>query len=167
VKKPELTQARLREILHYDPNTGKFRWRVRKKQGQRVGGIAGCRIQWSYWCIHLDGHSYRAHQLAWLYMEGEWGRPIIDHRDGNPLNNRWTNLRLSTCTNNAANRKRYRSNTSGYKGVSFHRRMRRWTAYISRGGRRYNLGSFATAEAAHEAYVAKARELFGEFARTE
>jgi HNH endonuclease/AP2 domain len=167
VKESKLTQARLCELLHYDPHTGKFRWRVRKKRGNEVGTIAGCRIRWNYWCIHLDGRSYRAHQLAWLYMKGEWGRPLIDHRDGNPLNNRWANLRVSTGSNNAANRKRYRSNTSGYKGVSFHRRARKWTAYITKETRRYNLGYFATAEQAHKAYVAAARLLFGEFARPE
>ena len=83
------------------------------------------------------------------------------------MNNRWHNLRLSTGSDNAANRKRCPNNTSGYKGVSFHRRMRRWTAYITKGGRRYPLGSFDTAEEAHGAYVTAARLLFGEFARTE
>lgn len=167
MKNTDLTQARLQELLRYDPRTGKFRWRVPRRQGGRAGDIAGSRMRWDYWCIHLDGHSYRAHQLAWFYMKGEWGRPMIDHRDGNSMNNRWANLRLSTVSSNAANRKRYRSNTSGYKGVSFHRRMRRWTAYITKDGRRYTLGCFDTAEAAHEAYAAAARELFGEFARTE
>jgi hypothetical protein len=167
VNKATLTQARLRELLHYDSHTGQFRWRVRKKNGHEAGTMAGCEIRSNYWCIHLDGQSYRAHQLAWLYMNGEWGRPLIDHRDGNPLNNQWANLRLSTGSTNAANRKRYRSNTSGYKGVSFHRRVRKWTAYITKGNQRQSLGYFATAQEAHAAYAAKARELFGEFARTE
>jgi HNH endonuclease/AP2 domain len=165
VKKSELTQERLRELLRYDPKTGEFRWRAGKKPNPRAGRIAGCRQQSDSWSIRIDGRRYQAHQLAWLYMRGEWGRPVIDHRDGNPLNNRWSNLRLSTYSDNAANRGRMRSNTSGFKGAVFDPRTDKWRALISKDGRRYCLGRYATAEEAHAAYVAKALELFGEFAR--
>jgi hypothetical protein len=165
VKKSELTQERLHELLDYDSETGEFRWRDNSKP--RAGRIAGFQQRSVSWCINIDGRRYQAHQLAWLYVKGEWGRPVIDHRDGNPLNNRWSNLRLSTYSDNAANRRRMRSNTSGYKGVGFDRRTGKWRALISKDGRLYCLGRYATAEEAHEVYVAKARELFGEFARTE
>jgi hypothetical protein len=167
VKKPQLTQARLCELLHYDPQTGEFRWRACNRQGHHARDVAGARMRSDYWAIHLDGRMYRAHQLAWLYMKGEWGKPLIDHRDGNPLNNRWRNLRLASHTNNAADRPRLRSNTSGFKGVTFDRRRGNWFAQISKQGRRYSIGRYATAQAAHEAYVMAARLLFGEFARTE
>jgi hypothetical protein len=167
VKKPELTQERLRELLDYDPETGNFHWRVRKKRGHRAGDIAGCRVRSDCWCINIDGRFYRAHQLAWLHTKGEWGRPIIDHRDGNPLNNRWSNLRLSSYSENAANRGRLRSNTSGFKGVVFDRRRGNWRGAITKLGKRHHIGTYATAEEAHAAYVAKARELYGEFARAQ
>lgn len=163
MKKSELTQERLHELLDYDPKTGIFRWR--NKSQHRAGRIAGCRQQSDSWSIRIDGRRYQAHQLAWLYMEGQWGEPVIDHRDGNPLNNRWSNLRLSTYSDNAANRGRMRSNTSGFKGAVFCSRTGKWRALISKDRRRYCLGRYATAEEAHAAYVAKARELFGEFAR--
>ena len=165
--KPQLTQARLCELLHYDPDSGEFRWRADMRSNVRAGDIAGCRMRSEYWTIHIDGRNYRAHQLAWLYMKGEWGRPLIDHRDGNPLNNRWSNLRLASHTDNAANRPRLRSNTSGFKGVSFDRRRGNWIAQITYQGRRYFIGRYPTAEEAHEAYVTAARLLCGEFARTE
>ena len=165
-KKPELTQERLHELLDYDPKTGEFRWRVRKKRGHKAGDIAGYRTQSERWSICIDGRDYPAHQLAWFYVTGEWGRPVIDHRDGNSLNNRLSNLRVSSHSNNVANRGRPRSNTSGLKGAFFDRRRGHWTAEITKDGRRYYLGSFATAEDAHSAYAAKARELVGEFART-
>ena len=167
MKKPELTQETLKEILRYDPDTGMFRWRVRKRTSLRAGQIAGCRAHSAHWCIGIDGRTYRAHQLAWLYMTGQWGRPLVDHRDGNPLNNRWRNLRLSSYSNSVANQARTQSNTSGFKGVTLDRRRGKWMAQIKKDGRRYWLGRFATAEAAHEAYVTAARLLFGEFARTE
>jgi len=87
----ELTQERLQELLRYDPGTGEFRWRLRVRPNIREGDIAGTHMRAEYWAIHVDGRMYRAHQLAWLYMKGEWGWPVIDHRDGNPLNNRWRN----------------------------------------------------------------------------
>jgi HNH endonuclease len=157
VKKPELTQARLQELLHYDPGSGEFRWRVQTKSNHRAGDIAGCRMRSDYWTIHIDGRSYRAHQLAWLYMKGEWGRPLIDHRDGDPLNNRWRNLRRSNLSNNACRSRHERSNRQVFAGITLDRRSGQWTARISKGGRGYLLGRFATNEAAHEAYATAAR----------
>ena len=167
VKKPDLTQERLKEILRYDPETGEFHWRIRVKKNHRAGDLAGCSVRSEHCSIRIDGRNYRAHQLAWLYVNGEWGRPLIDHRDGDPFNNRLSNLRLATHANNAANRARLRNNTSGFKGVSFDRRRSVWMAQITKNGRRYFIGRYPTAEDAHAAYVAKARELFGEFARAE
>jgi Demerecviridae HNH endonuclease len=156
-----LTRARLRELLHYDPDTGEFRWWKRAGNELCLGDVAGCvRI-----CVL--GRTYRAHQLAWLYVKGRWGRPMIDHRDGDSTNNRWSNLRRATASQNGANSRRRRDNTSGYKGVLPCRRSRRWRACIRKNGRRMHLGTFATPEAAHDAYVTAARKLFGEFARTE
>jgi hypothetical protein len=157
---PRLTRARLRELLHYDRDTGEFRWWKRVGDGVRLGEVAG-HVE-----IRVDERTYRAHQLAWFYTTGRWGRPMIDHRDGNSTNNRWTNLRRATATQNNANKRRSRQNASGYKGVWL-QPSGRWRAAISNKGQRIDLGIFATAEAAHAAYVAAARKLFGEFARAE
>jgi hypothetical protein len=155
-----VTRARLRELLHYDRDTGEFRWRERIGDEVALGHAAGCvRI-----CIL--GRTYRAHQLAWLYMTGRWGRPLIDHRDGDATNNRWANLRRATASENGAN-SRCRDNISGYKGVVLCRGSGRWRASVCKDGQRRHLGMFATPEAAHAAYVAAARKLFGEFARTD
>jgi hypothetical protein len=160
-----LTQERLHEILDYDADTGQFRWRP--DSGKRAGRIAGCVAHSKVWVIHIGGRSYKAHQLAWLHMTGEWGRPAIDHRDGDTINNRWSNLRRATSTNNAANRRRPRNNTSGFKGVFFDRDRRAWAARISKDGQSHFLGRFATPQEAHAAYAAAAEDLFGEFARVE
>jgi hypothetical protein len=92
---------------------------------------------------------------------------MVDHRDLDRTNNRWNNLRRATRSTNAANTRRQRNNTSGFKGVYPHHKTGRWYAQIRKDGRGYYLGSFATPQAAHEAYAAAARELFGEFARVE
>ena len=157
VSKSALTQERLQEVLNYDPGTGQFCWRTQEDLEHRAGEIAGCSMRADYWCIHVDGRSYRAHQLAWLYMTGEWGRPFVHHRDGDPFNNRWRNLRLAGCSGNVSRSPRWRPQRSIFAGIALDRRSGQWTASISSGERVYCLGRFPTNEAAHEAYAIAAR----------
>ena len=165
-RRPRLTRARLRELLRYNPRTGEFRWRKESRQVDK-NQLAGCLDRERYWVIWIGRRHYPAHQLAWLYVMGTWGRPTIDHRDGNPANNRWSNLRLATHSQNNANRRRPRHNTSGFKGVSYDRQRDKWKATICKEGHTMCLGWFDTPQAAHKAYVKAARKLFGEFARVE
>lgn len=88
----------------------------------------------------------------------------VDHVDGNPLNNRRSNLRLANRVQNAANQPKRRNNSSGFKGVSYHRKANKWVARIQIYGKDKYLGLFATAELAHDAYCKAAKEAFGEFA---
>jgi len=165
-RRPRLTRARLRELLRYDPKTGEFRWR--KRPGARPGPLVGyVPRQQNGRCIRIDGRVYNEHQLAWLYMTGRWARPTIDHRDGDCTNNRWKNLRRATHSQNNANRRRPRHNTSGYKGVYPGRRPGQWRAQIGKNGRMHYLGTFPTRQAAHAAYVAAAQKHYGEFARAQ
>jgi len=168
VKKSKLTQERLHELLRYDPHTGEFHWLQRPSYVVQPGDVAGSLNKTNgYWLIHIDGRNYKAHQLAWLYKTGEWCRPMIDHADCDRTNNRWKNLRRATSSANAANRGRPRTNVSGFKGVHQRRDTGKWRAQIWKDGRAIYLGQFSTPQEAHAAYVAKARELFGEFARSE
>jgi HNH endonuclease/AP2 domain len=167
-RRPRLTRARLRELLHYDPKTGQFRWRKRTGNGARLDLSAGhVPSQQGRRYISIDRRVYLAHRLAWFYMTGGWGRPTIDHRDRDATNNRWNNLRRATRSENNANRRRPRHNTSGYKGACLCRESGKWRATIGRNGKIIHLGRFDTPQAAHAAYVAAARKLFGEFARAE
>jgi hypothetical protein len=92
------------------------------------------------------------------------GWPLVDHINGNGLDNRRSNLRPATKAENNRNKRRYRNSTSGFKGVS-QRGNGRWRAYIYVNGRRVGLGDHATAEAAARAYDAAAPVHHGEFAR--
>jgi hypothetical protein len=166
-KRPRLTRARLRELLRYNPKTGQFRWRKRLSRSVKVGDLAGLVACNGYRRITIGGRMYSAHRLVWLYMTGKRCSVTIDHRDGDPSNNRWTNLRRATVSQNNANRRRPRRNTSGFKGVHLCRTSGKWRAGIGNNGRIIHLGTFATPQAAHAAYVAAARKLYGEFARTE
>lgn len=92
---------------------------------------------------------------------------IVDHVNGNTLDNRRINLRLATYSGNRTNGKRQSNNTSGYKGVTWHKQSHKWQAGVKAKGHSYYLGLFDDPREAHEAYKLKAVELFGEFARFE
>lgn len=104
-----------------------------------------------------------AHQLAWLYVNGTWPPSQIDHIDGDGLNNKIENLRLANSAQNNSNRSF--NGAVGFKGVYWNKSGKAYRAQIQINGRRIYLGSFATPEEAHEAYVKAAKELHGEFAR--
>jgi hypothetical protein len=168
LRKP-LTAERLRELLSYDPETGGWTRIKHCARGShiKVGDMAGGQDERGYLRIRVDGRKYKGHRLAFLYMTGQWPKPEIDHIDGDRTNNCWSNLREATHNENMWNMKMRRNNTSGLKGVTWHKPSRRWRAQICLYSRRLGLGYFDTAEAAHDAYKAKAIELFGEFARTD
>lgn len=88
-----------------------------------------------------------------------------DHINHNTLDNRRSNLRIATCSENQRNTGANRRNTSGYKGVSFNKAAGRWRAAIRVHGERIHLGHYQSPEAAHAAYCTAAERLHGEFAR--
>lgn len=162
----DLSAARLRELLHYDPAMGVFTWAT-ARQGIAIGQAAGCIDKSTgYRRIAIDGRDYRAHRLAWLYVHGVWPDGDLDHEDTNKDHNWIDNLRPATQSQNQANTHRHRDNASGLKGVYFYRSRNRWRASISEGDQRKHLGYFDTAEEAHAAYCAAAKKIFGAFART-
>jgi hypothetical protein len=96
-------------------------------------------------------------------MIGRWAKEI-DHIDRNRLNNIWSNLRECTSSENKANRTKQSNNTSGYKGVSWHKRANKFRAKIQFQKKPIHIGLFTSAEEAAAAYNTKAKELYGEFA---
>jgi hypothetical protein len=158
-----LTYDHLRHALDYNADTGQFVWRNPSSDKMKPGQSAGTIER--YLQIRLGGKRYLAHRLAWLYMTGAWPDRQIDHINGDKLDNRWANLRLATPTQNNANAVARKRNSSGFKGVTWHSRNRKWQAQIAANGRHFYLGQFETAEAAAEAYQQAAARLHGEFAR--
>lgn len=161
-----VTWERLKEVIHYDPDAGTFSWKI-NTGFVKPGDIAGSKGRDGYLHIRVDRRSYCAHRLAWLYETGEWPRDQIDHLNGQRLDNRFSNLREATQTENTRNVRRHRDNASGFKGVSFYKPYRKWVANICFGGKRKNLGYFQTPEDAYAAYCNAAEEHHGQFARFE
>lgn len=162
-----LTQARLKALLHYDPETGVFTWLPGKggKGRPLVPRQAGGIDTQGYRRIWIDGHFYRASHIAWLYMTGEFPPRQIDHTDRDRSNEIWGNLRLATQSENKANSGIYRNNILGVKGVRRHRNGR-YEARLRLNGKLVYLGCFKTIEEAKAVYDAAAITHFGEFARS-
>jgi hypothetical protein len=157
-----LTQARLKEILEYNPDTGEFFWLSPGNRIDLVGKPAGWMHWKGYWRIEIDGKDYASHRLAWLYVYGCWPKNQLDHINRNKSDNRIKNLREATNGQNGANSKAKPSH-SKLKGAHWHSRDKKWFSHIWYDGKKHFLGRFATAEEAHAAYCETAKKLHGEF----
>jgi len=154
--KTDLTAQRLRELLHYDPETGVFTWLKKPNRRIVVGSVAGNFTDDGYRAIRVDGRIYRLHRLAWLYAHGRWPDNYIDHIDGNPLNNRICNLRDVPQSVNLQNlRSAKKGNASRFLGVRKHRN--KWQASITIDGKYIHLGEYFEPEHAHAAYLTAKR----------
>ena len=147
-----LTQAELKSQLHYNPDTGIFTWTVSKSRTAKSGYIAGTLHHEGYITIGVNGNVYPSHRLAWLYVYGEFPIDKIDHINQIRNDNRIVNLRDCNNSENLKNIKIYSSNTSGYKGVSYHKLSGRWSATAQLNSKQYHLGLFATKELASKKY---------------
>jgi hypothetical protein len=155
----------LRRWLRYEPETGEFFWvqRLGKKitPGKRAGWT-----QRGYRQIRLRGKNFMAHRLAWIFFhEQDPGHKMIDHINGNGLDNRIANLRLASPAENGWNRPGRSAGSSQLKGVHWYERKQKWRATIGWYGTEKYLGYFDTEQEAHEAYRRAAARLHGEFAR--
>jgi hypothetical protein len=153
---------RLRELLEYDPATGQFWWK-HKRRRVNPGDLAGCLISQGYIHVSIDGVAYKAHRLAWLHCHGRWPTEEIDHVNGVRSDNRIVNLREASSAENHRNKKLQINNKCRLKGVR--RKRGKFSACIWTDGKSVHIGTYGTQEAAHAAYWAKASELFGTFAR--
>lgn len=164
-----LTQARLKSLLNYEPETGVFSWLVNRPNGVKIGDEAGRISAAGYRLIKIDGRAYTGARLAWLYMTGEWPSNLIDHADTDKSNNAWVNLRAASYAENIRNRHVQRNTRSGLKGVHYaptRTSYKKWAAHIRVEGVLKHLGYFAQPEEAHAVYAKAAESFFGQFARS-
>lgn len=119
--------------------------------------------------VYAQAQTARPNRVALLLHRVVIGAPSglhVDHKDGDGLNNRQSNLRLATRGENSRNCRLSRANTSGLKGASYDKRSRRWQSYIRVKGKMKHLGLYDSAEAAHRAYCRASETLHGDFGRT-
>lgn len=184
-KKPLPSPEVLRQLLRYEPDTGKLFWRKRSADmfsDAGYGGSAGEAARWNgryadkeaiitqndegYFKGRVGRRMVTAHRVIWAMQTGGWPVGVIDHADGDTSNNRWGNLREASHSQNAVNSKFRTTNTSGARGVTWSKSQKKWRAAIRANGQGHHLGSFDTVEAASEAYTEASIRLHGAFSRT-
>jgi len=169
MKQPiEIPVSRIREVLSYDPLTGIFLWKVKTGDKVVVGSRAGNATGHGKARISVDTVLYAAHRLAWVIMTGEQPPDVIDHANGDPLDNRWANLRAADYSLNSANRASQSNSQTSVKGVCYVpylSRKKPWLAQLTCKGVPRLRKCFATQEEAKAAYDEAARRWFGDFAR--
>lgn len=155
-----ITADRVRELFHYDTATGVFTRRVTtNNNGARAGtSAAASNGPGRHLITRIDGKKYYLHRLAWLYVHGRWPEHVIDHINGDPADNRISNLRDIPQSVNMQNQRNAKKNGStGFLGVT--RNHKRFMAQLQVGGKYHYLGTYDTPELAHAAYLTAKREL--------
>lgn len=158
-----ITQEKLKGIVNYNSDTGLMTWSTPRK-GCVVGAEVGTITPLGYRSVHLEGYRYLVHRLAWLFVYGEWPSGQIDHKNRDRLDNRISNLRVATPSQNQANKGMRSDNTSAVKGVTWDAEKKKWISAIHVDGKRKFLGRFDKLEDAAFSYSLAAKRYFGEFA---
>ena len=175
----------LRQLLRYEPDTGKLFWLPRPLEAFK-DSYHRREVYWAAWETRFSGQEAFtargpkghkvgivlgakaiAHRVIWAMQTGAWPDNQIDHINRDPSDNRWSNLRDATNAENCRNRGISSRNTSGFKGVSWHKRTKVWHSNIKKDGRIYFLGQYTTPELAHAAYVKASMQMHGVFGRAD
>ncbi len=143
----------IRSILSYDRETGIFRWKEFRSASAQKGNVAGCVKSNGRRVIRILGRLEFCNRLAWIYETGVQPQGEIDHIDGNPSNDAFSNLRDVTHSQNLQNQKRPKSNNKlGILGVHFQKDRGKYLAQIKVDGKNFHLGRFVSPEDAEIAY---------------
>jgi hypothetical protein len=165
-----ISPSELRILFSYDAASGSLIWNQRASRNGPincgdVAGYAPADDGVKYCQVSIRYRKYQLHHVVWAWHHGEYPAQFIDHINGNRLDNRIENLRLASPTENCANSRKQANGRAPYKGVYWKKSSNRWAAKVQCRGVPYFLGSFDTPEEAQVAYIEKATELFGPFAR--
>lgn len=160
-KKLNVSIERLHELFIYAPESGILTWKIdkgRAKAGNPVGGPdGGGRLK-----TELSGKTYQVHHIIFALHHGRWPVNQVDHKDRNVINNKISNLREATSQQNNCNRKTRTDNTSGFKGVAWHRTT--YEVRIMVEGKMIHIGSSKDPRIAAQMYNDAAVRYHGEFA---
>ena len=147
-KESGLTIEKLKSCVSYNKDTGEMLRIFKAKKSSVAGHIWETR----YRVICINYNKYYAHRLAWFYVTGSWPKEFIDHKNGNGLDNSWSNLRECSKSENNQNKIIQSNNSSGLKGIWFDKINSKWRAGIRVSGKDIYLGRYDTPEEAHLSY---------------
>jgi hypothetical protein len=167
MKPTHLTVDHLKKYFSYDPLEGVLRWKISPRHSVPAGQIAGTISGGEgnkYLYVSIQTRLYKAHAIIFCMMTGQWPHEVVDHIDGDTLNNKWSNLRACSQRENCCNQRIRENNRSGRKGAHLNKHGT-WTAQICVNYKKIYLGSYKNIDEAHAAYTAAALKYHGEFAR--
>lgn len=159
------TREEVLGLLEYEPGTGALRWR-RSAGPVKAGSAAGYVKSHGYVVVGMWKRLYLAHRLAWLVMTGEWPPEghEVDHRNRNRSDNRWSNLRLATRSQQLMNAGAQSNSRTGVRGVRWCKQTQKWAVQIKRNGKYTTVGRYQEFDVAVQVRRAAERDCFGEFA---
>jgi hypothetical protein len=160
-----LTADRAREVLAYDPITGFLTWKVTLSNRAVAGRQAGAKSDCGRLNVSIDGRRYKAHRACWLIYYGRWPNGEVDHIDCDQSNNVISNLREATGSENGANKRLWKRNKTGVKGVHWAKCNNMWVAEVFHKGERVFQRYFHSFEDAKKARESAFEDFYGEFAR--
>ena len=148
---------KLHELFRYEESDGRLYRRIRS--GNAAAGTAtGHRDSWGAVQVSVKGRLYLAHRVIWAMKTGKWPRKTIDHRDRNPENNRWGNLREATRAQQTANKIHTKGNSSS-RGLHWRGERQAWQVMLA--GK--HLGQFRDKSEAMRVFDDAAKKRWGEF----
>jgi hypothetical protein len=159
-----LTKDRVLELLTYNPEEGSFSYRIDRGPNAKLGQTAGTLCQDGYVAVTIDRKKYKCHVLVWLVETGELPDSQLDHKDRQRSNNRFSNLRKATSSQQIANTSKRSNLTSKYKGVHWKKSDSAWRACIVVNGKQIHIGQFKTEEEAAMKYNEYASKYYGQYA---
>lgn len=154
-KELSTSPERVRAVFEYSPETGVLRYKNPKSYAVHRDQ-AGWLDKQGYREVRMDGKRFFAHRVVWAYVYGAWPVHEIDHINGDRSDNRISNLRDVSRWGNQRNMVQHRE---GHLAGTTHRTLNSWQAKIQVNGVRHHIGSFATEQEAHEAYIRKSQEM--------
>ena len=148
------------KYLEYNPETGEIIWKSLKNVRGKVKSLAGTKMRDGRRVVGFNRKRYMSYRLSWLLFYGVLPTGVIDHIDGNPLNDKIENLRdVSRSVNQQNQRKAHSTNKSNLLGAAWHSWSEKYQSTIHVNGKQRHLGTFDTAEEAHAAYLKAKRDL--------
>ena len=176
------TPEELRQLLRYEPETGKLYWKERPAEMFNAGNTSR-EARCSTWNKRYSGKEalierhpegylrgrvmnkvVYAHRVAWAICKGRWPDELIDHINGDKSDNRIDNLRPASPAENARNSLKVSPTRSKLKGVHFHKSTGKWMAQITVNRKKIYLGVYGSEIDAHNAYRKAAKEMHVDFA---
>lgn len=157
----------IREWISYDSSSGEFVFLKSPNRRKPIGSRAGTKDKNGYIQITILGKTHMGHRVAFLLHHGWIATTFIDHKDGDPSNNKIENLRPANRNQNGANAKISKRNTTGIKGVYFDKSLRKFVARIKTEGKQIFIGCYEQIADAKHAIEEARKNYHGEFARNQ